>query len=163
MSFRLMHALPFRYTMANPDEQRTLAMKRCSYCGKEGADEARYCGECGSEFSPPDALETEAAPPIQPALAREAGTVLPGSSREIVRCPHCGGTRVVAGTVVSPGDGNSGVFRPAGLKALSLTLVGGVPLREAGHACADCGCVWGAVDPRALEQFLRRHCNPPGV
>jgi hypothetical protein len=38
------------------------AMKKCAYCGRESADEAGYCRECGTEFvAPPDPKE-----PIQP-------------------------------------------------------------------------------------------------
>jgi hypothetical protein len=35
-------------------------MKKCGYCGRENADEATYCRECGTEF-------TVRAPPAAPA------------------------------------------------------------------------------------------------
>lgn len=43
-------------------------MKSCSYCGRENADEAVYCSECGTEFEPatepanPEASASESDP-----------------------------------------------------------------------------------------------------
>jgi hypothetical protein len=36
------------------------AVKACSYCGRKNDDEARYCFECGTEFSAPPAAKHEA-------------------------------------------------------------------------------------------------------
>ncbi len=40
-------------------------MKTCGYCGRENADEARYCRECGTEFSL-QAVPGVAAKPADP-------------------------------------------------------------------------------------------------
>jgi hypothetical protein len=81
----------------------------------------------------------------------------------MTHCPKCQSDRVSAGRIVSDGEGQPSVFRPASLRASSFTLHGGVGLRKACFACAECGLVWGFVDTEAFEKFLKRHCGPPDV
>jgi len=37
-------------------------MKKCPYCGKENADDASHCRECGTEFKSPAYTDTPAEP-----------------------------------------------------------------------------------------------------
>jgi len=77
----------------------------------------------------------------------------------MIQCLKCGSPAVARGRVAESGGGGSAIFRPEGLRHLTLTLTGGVSLAKEAWACLDCGLVWTTLAPAKLEKFLRRHCH----
>ena len=66
------------------------------------------------------------------------------------RCPRCGKSLVVHGTILR------GLrFRPQELRAFSLSLqIPEVPMSPSAVACASCGLIWSELDPMVLRQKL---------
>ena len=87
------------------------------------------------------------------------------------RCPACGGTACVTGTIAGRG---AIAFQPVGLrfwtlgptqtpvvKAPRLPGFNGVIGERAYQACADCGLVWTHVDAERLRTVVERAGKPP--
>jgi hypothetical protein len=51
------------------------------------------------------------------------------------------------------------VFKPAGLRFLTLALTTGTSLAEESFACLACGLVWSLTNPVELREFIARHCK----
>ena len=73
------------------------------------------------------------------------------------QCLKCKSPRLVTGKVV--GTRGQAIFRPANLRFLSLTLMGGVPISEGSFGCLDCGAVWASTSPEKLRDFVQRNCK----
>lgn len=78
----------------------------------------------------------------------------------MARCPKCQSDRVSARRIVS--DGEASVFPPASLRASSFTLHGGVALRGDCFAFAECGLVWGFIEPGEFGKFPETQLQPTG-
>jgi hypothetical protein len=74
-------------------------------------------------------------------------------------CLKCTSQNVTTGRVVSYDCEQPAVFRPQGLRFLSLTLTQGPQLGDEGFACLDCGFVWSSTPPDKLSTFIRKHCE----
>ncbi len=74
-------------------------------------------------------------------------------------CLKCKSQRVTKGSVVNQQSEVPAVFRPKGLRFLSLTLAQWPQLAETGFACLDCGLVWSSTSPDKLAKFIRKHCD----
>jgi len=72
-------------------------------------------------------------------------------------CLKCKSQRVAKGSIVNYEDPQQAVFRPQGLRF--LTLGQGPRLEEEAFACLDCGLVWSSTPPDKLAAFIRKHCN----
>lgn len=71
------------------------------------------------------------------------------------RCPACGESKSIAGTMPGP-DSAEGRFVPANTGVLFNRT--GVPMRcEPFRACMACGLVWATLDPVAIRAFIRAH------
>ena len=75
------------------------------------------------------------------------------------QCLQCKSQRVATGTVVAPQGHGLVVFRPRGLRFLSITAFGGTELTGTGFACLDCGLVWSSTPPDRLDAFIKKHCD----
>jgi hypothetical protein len=75
------------------------------------------------------------------------------------QCLKCNSQNVTSGRVVSYDCGQAAVFRPQGLRFVSLTLTQGPQLADEGFACLDCGLVWSSTAPDKLSTFIRKHCE----
>jgi len=73
------------------------------------------------------------------------------------QCLRCKSERVTKGSVVNYEDSRPAVFRPQGLRF--LTIGQGPQLVEEGFACLDCGLVWSSTPPDKLATFIRKHCD----
>jgi hypothetical protein len=72
---------------------------------------------------------------------------------EAERCPRCGKSLVVHGTILRRVGGG---FRPEGLRLFSLSFqIPEVPFSGDAAACAACGMVWSELDAAALRRKLR--------
>ena len=72
---------------------------------------------------------------------------------EPARCPHCGGSVVVPGFIVSSDGGASAVrFVPRGSRYLRVSL--GVNLHQSLLACLTCGYLWSQLTPTELASFI---------
>lgn len=74
-------------------------------------------------------------------------------------CLKCKSTRITKGHVENYEDHGSAIFRPQGLKAFALTIMGGTPLGEEAFACLDCGLVWSSTAPEELAAFIQKNCR----
>ena len=79
------------------------------------------------------------------------------------KCYACGSTEIATGKI-----GRSCeefypdiVFKPAGLRFLTLALTTGTSLGEESFACLACGLVWSLTNPVELREFIARHCKTP--
>lgn len=77
----------------------------------------------------------------------------------MTKCPKCGGTEIVHGKI--EGRDVLVVFAPEGLSFLAVTLRHGTPIEPESYACLGCGSVWARTDPKALTEFIARHCDKP--
>ena len=80
---------------------------------------------------------------------------------EITKCPKCGGSEIAKGriTMASGGYASGMVFEPEGRCFFTLTVMLGSPLSQASYACLVCGVVWSATDPKALKDYINKHCK----
>jgi DNA-directed RNA polymerase subunit RPC12/RpoP len=78
-----------------------------------------------------------------------------------MKCPACNNERVIKGRYLDQiGGGLSQVFRPGGLKL--LTLIGSdlrVSNGDRFYACLDCGLLWSSIDNRKLVRIIEKHGN----
>jgi hypothetical protein len=74
-------------------------------------------------------------------------------------CLKCKSLNVTRGRVINYESELPAVFRPQGLRFLSLTLTKGPQLADEGFACLDCGLVWSSTPPEKLSTFIRKHCD----
>ena len=79
----------------------------------------------------------------------------------MTKCFKCGGLEIVKGKITRSGRDffSDIVFAPEGLRFLTLTLQPGTPLQTESYACLGCGAVWSQTDPRALRDFIQKHCK----
>ena len=75
------------------------------------------------------------------------------------QCLKCNSQNVTRGRVVGYNGGQAAVFRPQGLRFLSLTLTDGPQLADDGFACLDCGFLWSSTAPDELSTVIRKHCE----
>ena len=74
------------------------------------------------------------------------------------QCPKCNSQKLVAGCL-GP-TSKQPIFRPAGLRSLSVTQDAGTKFATAeALACLDCGLVWADIPPVKLREFIQRHCR----
>ena len=78
------------------------------------------------------------------------------------KCFRCGSSEIARGKIGRSGEEffSDIVFKPAGLRFLSLALTTGTSLGEESFACLDCGIVWSLTNPVELKEFIARHCKP---
>ena len=76
----------------------------------------------------------------------------------MIKCLKCGGEDIAKGTIYGGSDSFI-VFKPDSLRFFSLTYKGGTDLLKESYACLRCGSVWSRTDPRALREFVRKHCK----
>jgi len=79
----------------------------------------------------------------------------------MTKCNKCGGTEIVKGKITRSSDEffSDIVFGPDDLRFLTLTLKHGTPLQPESFACLGCGAVWSQTDPKALRNFIGKHCK----
>ena len=71
------------------------------------------------------------------------------------KCPRCGKTLVVHGSIPFLRGVRRFGFRPEELRLFSLSLqFPEVPVSSAAAACASCGLVWAELDAATLRQKL---------
>lgn len=77
------------------------------------------------------------------------------------KCFRCGSPEIARGKI-----GRSSeewfpdiIFKPVGLRFLSLALTGGTKLGEESFACLDCGLVCSLTNPLELKEFIAKNCN----
>jgi hypothetical protein len=51
------------------------------------------------------------------------------------------------------------VFRPDRSRFFALTLAHGTPVDRESYACLGCGSVWSETNPKALREFIDKHCG----
>lgn len=73
-------------------------------------------------------------------------------------CPDCGSAKVVTGRYLGQLDvGGARVFRPRGLKALTLSLASAeITVPHTFQACLGCGLLWNRLDPARLTTIMRK-------
>jgi hypothetical protein len=76
-------------------------------------------------------------------------------------CTKCGGTEIVKGKIRRSSEEyfSDIVFGPDDLRFLTVTLQRGTKLETESYACLACGAVWSQTDPKALRDFIRKHCK----
>ena len=81
----------------------------------------------------------------------------------MTKCPKCGGVEIAKGKLTRSSDEflSDIVFGPDGLRFLTVTLKHGTPLQPESFACLACGVVWSQTDPKALRDFISKHCKKP--
>jgi hypothetical protein len=86
-----------------------------------------------------------------------------GEDLSMSKCPKCGSMEVAKGRIsLSSGHYLSGtVFEPEGRRSFTLTVMPGTFLDSESHACLGCGTVWSQTDPKALRDFIGKHCKNP--
>ena len=79
------------------------------------------------------------------------------------QCPACQSSRTISGRYLSQTGGSGfalglgSVFRPKGLKALSMTGTDiHLPDGDAFSSCLDCGLIWSKIDHEKLEKVIRK-------
>jgi hypothetical protein len=79
----------------------------------------------------------------------------------MIKCPKCNGTEIVKGKITRSSDEffSDIIFRPNGLRFLTITLKYGTPLRPESYGCLGCGAIWSQTDPKALKDFISKHCR----
>jgi hypothetical protein len=79
------------------------------------------------------------------------------------KCPKCGGAEIARGRIsMSTGHYLWGmVFEPEGRRFLTLSTMSGTFLNPDSYACLGCGVVWSQTDPKALKDFIGKHCKKP--
>ena len=77
----------------------------------------------------------------------------------MIKCLKCGGTEIIQGII--EGYPNTTVFMPEGLRFMTITLKHATPIDPQSYACLGCGSVWSQTDPKALKEFIAKHCNKP--
>jgi len=70
-------------------------------------------------------------------------------------CVQCHSKRIAKGSLQGA-HGVDSFFAPDGLK-FGLRPSRGMAVRS--FACLDCGFVWSFTEPKALEDFIRKHCD----
>ena len=71
-----------------------------------------------------------------------------------MECISCQSKRVTKGSL--QGYGGDVYFAPSSLK-FGLRPSRGTAIES--FACLDCGFVWCSTPPKALEDFIREHCD----
>jgi hypothetical protein len=74
------------------------------------------------------------------------------------KCPFCGGSAVLAGSVYSKGHG----FHPDGTRTglvLTLRSVFGFAFGPAAQFCAECCMVWSKADARDAATFVEKFAS----
>jgi len=81
----------------------------------------------------------------------------------MTNCFKCGGTEIVKGKITRSSEEyfSDIVFGPEGIRFLTVTLQHGTKLEPESYACLSCGSVWSQTDPKALKDFIRKHCKNP--
>lgn len=96
-------------------------------------------------------------------LGNESEQTMNAEGSEITKCFKCGGTQIAKGRV-SMSSGHPlwpMVFEPGGRHFFALTIMPGTSLNPDSYACLDCGAVWSQTDPKALRDFIGKHCKKP--
>ena len=87
----------------------------------------------------------------------------------MTNCPKCGGAEIAKGKIRRSSEEffSDIVFGPDDLRFLTLTIERGTKLHPESYACLGCGAVWAQTDPKALRDFIQKHCKtqikPPPV
>jgi hypothetical protein len=84
-----------------------------------------------------------------------------GEGCETTKCPKCGGIEIAKGRLtLSFGHYLSGmVFEPEGRRLFTLSVMPGSFIAPQSYACLGCGAVWSQTDPKALRDFIGKHCK----
>jgi len=79
----------------------------------------------------------------------------------MTKCFKYGGTEIAKGKITRSSEEyfSDVVFGPEELRFLTVTLKHGTKLQPVSYACLTCGAVWSETDPKALQEFIRKHCN----
>lgn len=83
----------------------------------------------------------------------------------MTKCFRCGGTEIAKGKITRSSEDyfSDIVFGPDDLRFLTVTLKYGTQLQPESYACLSCGAVWSQTDPKALRDFIRKHCKRPST
>ena len=73
------------------------------------------------------------------------------------QCRNCNSNRITCGRL-STGDRAHAIFRPSKLRSFTVSIEGGIRVRNEAYACLDCGCIWSVTLPEALHQFVEKLC-----
>ena len=78
-----------------------------------------------------------------------------------MKCPACKSDRTVQGRFLDQiGGGVGQVFRPKGLKMVTLTGSDiRIPDKDKFASCLDCGLLWSVLDKKKLTSVLTKHGN----